>query len=342
MKKIVLVLLVLAHGFTVFASGVGDKTADSLPVIRVAVMPFYISSPIGYIVDKGLDVANGFKIQPIMFPTGGPMNEAIASDAYDVATIGGAFVFGVANFRAHVIASHINGTGGNEIWAKAGTPIVSAKGYNPAYPEVLGSPATVKGLKIVQNTGTTAQLAITSWLNTIGVAEKDVNIIHMDFAQSFQAFKANSADVAALVSPYCFQTDSTMVKVADLKQLGVQLYEEITLTDKAYKNPEITKVIPSFLRVLFEVNDRLEADKTLKFNAVKKWYNDNGSSATDANIQAECDLKPFVTTAEARNMKLGDYEALYAAFMVSQDKLAKDKVDVVRANTTDEFLKKAF
>lgn len=342
MKKTLTVLLVLTLSFALFASGAKETPANSLPVIRVAVMPFYISSPIGYIMDNGLDVANGFKIEPIMFPTGGPMNEAIASDAYDVATIGGAFVFGVANFRAHVIASHINGTGGNEIWAKAGTPLAGVKGYNPAYPDVLGSPETVKGLKIVQNTGTTAQLAITNWLDAIGVAEKNVNIIHMDFAQSFQAFKANSADVAALVSPYCFQTDETMVKVADLKQLGVQLYEEITLTDKAYKNPEITKVIPSFLRVLFEVNDKLEADKELKFNTVKKWYNDNGGSATDANIQAECDLKPFVTTEEIKNMKLGEYEALYAEFMVSQDKLAKDKVEVVRANTTDEFLKKAF
>ena len=342
MKKILTVLLVLTLSFALFASGAKETPANALPVIRVAVMPFYISSPIGYIMDNGLDVANGFKIEPIMFPTGGPMNEAIASDAYDVATIGGAFVFGVANFRAHAIASHINGTGGNEIWAKAGTPLASVKGVNPAYPEVLGSPATVKGLKIVQNTGTTAQLAITNWLEAIGVAEKDVQIIHMDFAQSFQAFKAGSADVAALVSPYCFQTDNTMVKVADLKQLGVQLYEEITLTDKAYKNPEITKVIPTFLRVLFEVNDKLEADKTLKFAAVKKWYNDNGGSATDANIQAECDLKPFVTTSEAKAMKLGEYETTYAAFMVSQDKLGKDKVEVVRANTTDEFLKQAF
>jgi NitT/TauT family transport system substrate-binding protein len=341
MKKFLVFLLVLVLSLSLFANGVKESTADALPVIRVAVMPFYISSPIGYIMDNGLDVANGFKIEPIMFPTGGPMNEAIASNAYDVATIGGAFVFGVANFRAHVIASHINGTGGNEVWAKAGTPLAGVKGYNPDYPEVLGSPATVKGLVIAQTTGTTAQIAITKWLNAIGVAEKDVKIIHMDFAQSFQAFKANSADVAALVSPYCFQTDSSMVKVADLKQLGVPLFEEITITDKAYKNPEITKVIPSFLRVLYQVNDKLEADKALKFAAVKKWYNDNGSSASDANIQAECDLKPFVTSAEAKNMKMGEYEALYAEFMASQDKLTKDKVEVVRANTTDEFLRQA-
>lgn len=342
MKKMLTIVLALVLSLSLFANGTKESTAESLPVIRVAVMPFYISSPIGYIIDNGLDVANGFRIEPIMFPTGGPMNEAIASDAYDVATIGGAFVFGVANFRAHVIASHINGTGGNEIWAKAGTPLAGVRGVNPSFPEVLGSPATVKGLKIVQNTGTTAQLAITKWLDAIGVQEKDVNIIHMDFAQSFQAFKANSADVAALVSPYCFQTDSTMVKVADLKQLGVQLFEEITLTDKAYNNPKIAAIIPTFLRVLFEVNDELEGDRTLKFNAVKKWYNDNGSSATDENIQAECDLKPFVTTAEAKNMKLGEYETIYAEFMVSQDKLSKDKVEVVRANTTDEFLRKAF
>ena len=95
----------------------GSTDPGELQVIRVAVQPYYISSPIGYIMDNKLDEANGFKIEPVMFPTGAPMNEAIASDSYDVATIGGAFVFGVANFDAHVIASHINGTGGNEIWA---------------------------------------------------------------------------------------------------------------------------------------------------------------------------------------------------------------------------------
>ncbi|MEI3525192.1 MAG: hypothetical protein V8Q27_02925 [Eubacteriales bacterium] len=69
--------------------------------------------------------------------------------------------------------------------------------------------------------------------------EENVQMVHMEYAQCYQAFKGGQADVAALVSPYCFQTDDTMVKVADLEQLGVQLYEEITTTDKAYNNEEL-------------------------------------------------------------------------------------------------------
>lgn len=314
---------------------------EDLPVLRVAVMPFYISSQIGYIIDNKLDEANGFKIEPIMFPTGAPMNEAIAADSYDVATIGGAFVFGVANFNAHVIASHINGTGGNEIWARKDTALVGVKGVNPDYPEVLGSADTAKGIKIVQTTGTTGQLAVTKWLEAIGVKEQDVQMVHMEFAQCYQAFKGGQADVAALTSPYCFQTDENMVKVADLAQLGQQLYEEITITDKAYNNPEIKKIIPAFLKTLYQVNDELEANPDKKFEAVKKWYNDNGGSASDDDIKAECDLKPFVTSAEAKELKLGDYEATYAEFMVSQDKLQADQVETVKSNVTSEFLEEA-
>ncbi|HOG19969.1 MAG TPA: ABC transporter substrate-binding protein [Salinivirgaceae bacterium] len=340
MKKGIGVILVILFMFSLFAGGAAEKkSGDDLPVLRVAVMPFYISSQIGYIVDNKLDEAAGFKIQQVMFPTGAPMNEAIASDSYDVATIGGAFVFGVANFNAHVIASHINGTGGNEIWAKKNLAMANVKGFNPEFPDVLGSPKTVSGLKVAQNTGTTAQLAISNWLKVIGLEEPKVNIIHMDFAQSYQAFKAGSADVAALVSPYCFQTDETMVKVADLSQLGVQLYEEITVTDRSLNRKEIREILPKFLKVLFEVNDDMEANPQKKFAMVKKWYNDNGGSASDADIQAECNLKPFVTSKQAREMEIGKYERTYAEFMASQDKLDPKLVEKVVANSTDEFLK---
>ena len=75
---------------------------------------------------------------------------------------------------------------------------------------------------------------------------------------------------------------------------------------------------------------------------MKKWYQDNGSTATDEDIQAECDLKPFVTTEEIKNLELGEYEATYAEFMVSQDKLEADKVEVVKNNVTSEFIEEAF
>ena len=319
-----------------------ETESEDLPVLRVGVQPFYISSSIGYMMDNKIDEKHGFKIEPVMFPSGAPQNEAIPADSYDVATIGGAFVFGVANYGAHVIGSLINGTGGNEVWAKKDADLAAVKGVNAEFPEVLGSPETVKGLKIVQTTGTTGQLAVSRWLEAIGAAETDVQIVHMEFAQCYQAFKGGQADVAALTSPYCFQTDDTMVKVADLEQLGLQLYEEITVTDKAYNNPEIREILPEFLKAIYEVGDELEADPEKKFQAVKKWYNDNGGSASDEDIKAECELKPFLTTEDAKNLELGDCEVMYAEFMASQDKLEQDKVEIVKENTTSEFLDAAF
>ena len=54
-----------------------EDTAD-LPVLKVAVMPFLNSIPVKYMVDNGLDVKNGFKIETVYFANGGTMNEALA------------------------------------------------------------------------------------------------------------------------------------------------------------------------------------------------------------------------------------------------------------------------
>lgn len=171
LSNLVALLLVVCLTMLLFGGCAPKDSVDGdteLPVLRVAVMPFYISSPIGYMVDNGLDVANGFKVEQIMFPSGAPMNEAVASDSYDIATNGGAFIFGVANFNTKVIASHISGTGGNEIWIEKGSAIAAKTGVNPAFPTVVGDPEALKGAVIAQATGTTSQLAIIKWLEALG------------------------------------------------------------------------------------------------------------------------------------------------------------------------------
>ena len=67
----------------------GEDTSD-LPVLKVAVMPFLNSIPVKYMVDNGLDVKNGFKIETVYFANGGTMNEALAADQWEVGTqVGG-------------------------------------------------------------------------------------------------------------------------------------------------------------------------------------------------------------------------------------------------------------
>lgn len=326
-------------------SGSGDETKEvseeDLPVIRVAVQPYFLSSEIGYMIDNGIDVKNGFKIKPVLFSSGAPINEALSTDSFDIAPTGGAYLFGVANFNAKLIGSHVDGTGGNEVWIKKDSDMAKVMGANSEYPEILGSAETVKGKTILQTTGTTAQYAVVKWLDAIGAKTDDVKMVHMEFAQVFNAFKSNQGDAAALVSPYCFQTDDTMVKAADLKQLGIQLYEEIIIPDRVYQDDSMKPLISKFLKALYSVGDEFEADSQKKFDAVYKWYQDNGSTASQDDVQRECLLKKFVTTEQAKTMTLGEAETAYAEFMVSQDKLDEKGLETFKKNIINDYLKEA-
>lgn len=314
---------------------------EDLPVIRVAVMPFYNGASVGYILDNALDVKNGFKVEPIMFSSGAPMNEALSTDSFDVAATGGAYVFGIASFGAKIIGPYDNSTGGNELWIKKSLKAVEVKGFNPNFPEVLGNPDTVKGLTLLQTTGTTGQYVAVKWLEALGLTDKDVKTVHMDFATVYQAFKSDRGDAAALVSPYCFQTDDTMVKAADLKQLGLGMYSELMMPAKAYDDQVMRGNVIKLLKVMYQVGDEFKADHEKYVAAVTKWYKDNGSTATDEQIRAECDLKSFVTTEQAKSMEFGKAEISYAEFMASQDKITPDSMDDVKANIATEAFQEA-
>ena len=72
-KKLLSLLLALSMGLTLAACGSGDTQestpstdggsgADAeLPVLKVAVMPFLNCLPVQYMIENGLDVANGFQ-----------------------------------------------------------------------------------------------------------------------------------------------------------------------------------------------------------------------------------------------------------------------------------------
>lgn len=316
----------------------GDQA--ELTKLRVAVQPYYNGMQMAYILDKGLDKEYGLELEPILFSNGATANEALAANEWDVTLTGGAFVFGCANYGAKVVGSHINGTGGNELYVRADSPIASVKGYNPTYPDVYGSPETVKGTKIIMSTGTTSQQCAVKWLEAIGVSEEDVELVNMDYASGYQAFVSGEADAVVLVSPYCYEAaDHGWVKAADLINLDAPNYEEIMCSAQAYE--EMPDAVATFVALVYMANDALEADPALKLEYCMKWYADNANAVDEASAQAECDLKPLVTSAEAAELELGAYEKDYAEFMVSVDKLDASQVDVVADNVKPEILEQA-
>ncbi len=62
-RRMLLAVLVVVSMMVVMFTGCSKEEAEGgLSVIRVAVQPYYISAQIGYIIDNGLDEANGFKL----------------------------------------------------------------------------------------------------------------------------------------------------------------------------------------------------------------------------------------------------------------------------------------
>lgn len=319
-----------------------EETAGGkeLTKLRVAVQPYYNGMQMAYILDKDLGTQYGLELEPILFSNGATANEALAADQWDVTLTGGAFVFGVANYGAKIVGSHINGTGGNELYVRADSPIASVKGYNPTYPDIYGSPETVKGAKIIIATGTTSQQCAVKWLEAIGVNEEDVELVNMDYATGYQAFLSGEADAVVLVSPYCYDAPAQgWVKAADLVNLHAANYEEIMCTAKAYE--QMPDAIASFVALVYMANDALEADPALKLEYCMKWYADNANPVEESSAQAECDLKPLVTSQEAAGLELGVYEVDYAEFMVSVDKLDASQVDTVRSCMAQDILNAA-
>jgi len=314
-----------------------EEPKKELKKIRVAVMPFFLSTPVNYIKKQGWDKEAGLDMEIIMFANGAAMNEALGANLWDVAPTGGAAIYGVANFNAKFIADFIDGTGGNEIYVRKDSKIAKVKGFNPTFPEILGDPESVKGATILQTSGTTSQMSVVKYLQAIGVKDTDVNIVHMEFPQVYQAFVAGQGDIASMVSPYVFKApEHGWVKAASLQALGTQLFETVITTPEAYEN--MKEELATFLHLLYKANEALESDPTLKFNEVKEWYVQNGTEVKDEEVRQECELKSFLTKSDVQKIEYGKYQREYAEFLVSIQKLKVEQVDVVVQNTKRDIL----
>ena len=350
-KKLLATIVSVTLAMTMFSGCTGKKVEESktevqnsengdLPVLKVGVMPFLNSIPIKYMIENELDVKNGFKIETVFFPTGGPMNEALGSNLWDVSTLSSASVYSLATYGAYCIADIGHSSGGIETLVNKESNIAKVKGYNPTYPDILGDPDTVRGATIAVPTGTISQLNVIKWLEKIGVSTEEVSIVHMDFAQAYQALLANQCDVAALNPPTSYAAeDAGMIVTSSLESLDIPQYDSIIASKQAYS--EKRDLLVKYVRALFQATDELQKDADMTEKLLYDWYEENGSTATEESCKTEVATRPFVTSEEAKNIKVGDSVKITAEFYASQGLIENDKLSIVNENIKDDILKEA-
>lgn len=322
------------------SSSAAEPAADQKP-LRVAVQSYYCSAQVGHILDQGWDTEAGIPFEISVFNGGAPINEAMAAGLWDVAVTGGAFIYALANYDAKLIAHQVDGTGGNTVYVRPESPVMTVKGHNPEFPEVYGSPETVKDITILQNTGTSSQYITIAWMNAIGAKQEDLNAVHMDFPQIYQGFLSGQGDAASMTPPFSLgdaQKQGWAV-AATLQDCGYQLLESTVATKEAYETRYDDLV--KFTELLYRAGDALAADDELAFQVVKKWYTENGKDLSDEEMRAELSYKPFITSAQAKEMDLNDFAVKYGEFYISIDLIEPARLENIKAGIANDVLQDA-
>lgn len=329
-----------ASGGTNSAADAETTNTGDLPVLKVAVMPFLNSLPIEYMVQNKLDEANGFKIETVYFSNGGAMNEALAADQWEVGTLSAAAVNSLAIYGAYCIADIGHSEGGLYTLVNADSPIAQATGTNPSYPDVLGSPDTVKGAVIATSTGTISHLNVNKWLEVLGLTPDDVQIVSMDFPAAYQALKTGNCDVAALNPPTSFAAESEgYVVTSSLSSLNVPQYDSIIVSNKAYT--ERRDVLVNYVKAFFQACDALQADQDMAAQLLLDWYTSNGSETTLEACATEIKTRPFVTSEEAKGITIGESVGITGEFWVSQQLLEESRFPEIAKHVDDSIVKEA-
>ncbi|MFI3213335.1 MAG: hypothetical protein R3Y24_08320 [Eubacteriales bacterium] len=316
---------------------------EELKTLRVSVQPYFLSTQLQYIIENQLDLKAGLKIELVLSEDGRGqiMDESIPK--WDVATIGGAFVYALANDDAILIAEIIKSTESNNIYAKSNSEIFNTVGFNPTYPDVYGSPETVKGATLYITDNTTSEYVANKWLASIGMKAENVNIINAPFEQSYLNLKENPTSFASLTAPYSFMVKTEGYDVvASATQLNLPLNEVIVANKEFYSDKE--DEIKIFLKLMLETAMILEEDNKLKIKTVTSWYETYGNFQENTYLNAieeECELKEYITPYNYSYDEFGKFADGYASFLAQNGSIETDDLLNVRENMDGEIFKNA-
>ena len=327
-----------SQGASAPASGAGTSAAantEDLPTLRVAVMPLITSLPVKYVIENGLDAERGFKIEPLTFSTGAPMNEALGADLWDVATIGVAAVTSVAAYGGVLVGDLLEASDGIGLYVRPDSPIAQVSGTNPDYPELLGDADTVRGAQFILDIGTIKHLNELKYLEAIGLSNTDVSTINMDTAQGYQAFLAGEGDIVGLMPPFSFMAEDEhgWINIGGLRELGIPVVDMMVANGKSLENEDTAALI-----AVYEANAALNADSEMAEDLLAQYYTENASEVDEANIAQDVARVHFLTKEDMSERENGEFLRVMAEFMNGIGTVEDDKMPLFESNITDEYL----
>lgn len=233
----------------------GQTMAASLTKVPTAWLDEHETFLMWYAKEKGWDKEAGLDIEIKYFNSGADILNALPSGEWVFAGMGAVpAMLGNLRYDTIVIANGNDESMTNGVVVRKDSPISKVKGWNKDFPNILGSPETVKGKTFLVTTVSSAHYALSSWLNVLGLKDSDVVIKNMDQAQAVGAFENNIGDGVALWAPHLFlamdKTGGVLAADLNMCKKGNPIVL-IANAKYANANPEITgKFLSIYLRAV--------------------------------------------------------------------------------------------
>ena len=231
----------LAAAFCVSLAGMAF--AEKLTKVPTAWMDEHETFLIWYAKEKGWDKEAGLDIDIQYFGSGMDILNALPSGSWVFAGMGGVpAMMGNLRYGTSVIAIGNDESMTNSVLVRPDSPIAKVKGYNKDFPEVLGSPDTVKGKTFLTTTVSSAHYALSVWLRVLGLTEKDIVLKNMDQAQALSAYEDGIGDGVCLWAPHAYVGEAKGWKLVANPKLCGRSSPCVIVADRKYAdaNPEVT------------------------------------------------------------------------------------------------------
>lgn len=341
MSKAIAIILVVAVMLSCFGA-CAPKDDGGVPVIKVGFMPYYASVPLQVIEDEKLDEKYGFKMKSIAFPSGGPMAEALGAGEWDIGQIGAGGMVAIPNYNAKLICDVQYEMDGAWIFARPDSAIVKAGKTLSDFPELIGSAGTIKGLKVLGTVGNISHYMAIDYVSKFGLNISDVNFVHMETAQIYNAFVTGNGDIACIGSPAAGLKllNEGYVKIGGLKDQGNPQQDAMLISDDFYKNHREESV--NFMKAWFEAVEKLNADEKYEIEMTKKFYSVNGrSDFDDEGVARECSWNKFIDATNYKEKEVGAWMKGLVKCYVDSGAMDKSVIDALNKNIKTDIIEEA-
>lgn len=302
MKRSIFSVVVITVLSLVFA-GFGVVHAQKSVKLDLAWQPEHETFAAWYAKEKGWDKEEGLDFQLHYFDSGMAQMEALPAKQWVIAGMGGVPAnVGALRYGTVLFAIGNDESETNCVMVRKDSPILKTKGFNPKYPEVYGSPETIKGKTILCTTVSSGHFAMSKWLEVFGLKDSDVVLKNMDQAQAVAAFEAGIGDVVVLWAPHIYTGLGKGWKIAANTKTSGGAQPIVLIAEKEFseKNPEI---MAKFLRVYFRSINAIKKEGEKLVPEYKRFFKDwAGMDLSPESAKMDLLMHPVFTLEEQIKM----------------------------------------